>query len=87
MTIKVSSATFKNLPPEQKKAIQEVISTTFDGQVIEEVDTPATESLCTIACDVAQGVAIAACQAIPFPGNIACVAIANAAYKECIDAC
>jgi hypothetical protein len=87
MAIQVSSDTFKNLPPEQKKAIQDIISVAFKGQTIEEVDSPSTESLCTIACDVALGVAIAACQAVPFPGNIACVALANAAHDECIDAC
>jgi hypothetical protein len=87
MTIQVSSDTFKNLSPEHKKAIQDVISATFQGQTIEEVGHLSTESACTTACDIAQEVAIAACQAIPFPGNIACVAIVNAAHKECIHAC
>lgn len=87
MSIKTSSDTYRNLSSEHKKAIQDIISVTFNGQTIEEVDSPATEGVCEIACDVALGIALAACQAIPFPGNIACSALANAAHTECVDAC
>jgi hypothetical protein len=86
MSIKISSSLYSNLPLEQKEAIGKIISTTFKGEIVEEVPV-APESACTTACEIGYDVAVTACQALPWPANIACVRIAKKALDECLHLC
>jgi hypothetical protein len=42
---------------------------------------------CVLGCNAAEAAAVAACQLIPAPGNVICVAIAHAAADYCRGQC
>jgi hypothetical protein len=50
-------------------------------------ETAELGSFCTIACNLAQAAAVAACNMIPPPGNAVCIVAAQAAGDYCRSKC
>lgn len=45
------------------------------------------EPTCEEKCEIKLAAAIAACAALPYPADVACIAAAGRAHERCMDAC
>lgn len=90
MTIKIETADWNAIDESEREKIRKIIEDNFAGQSI-EAGTGGIKLLgnpaCEAACNVAEATAMGACQALPFPANIACAAAAREAGNFCRSRC
>jgi hypothetical protein len=96
--VHVNETDWNKLAAEHKERITQIMrSTGLIGQGDSLVGAPAplaraakfaaANPACVLGCNSAEAVAVAACQAVPPPGNLICVAIAHAAADYCRSRC
>jgi hypothetical protein len=102
MDVKLNKAEWDGVSPEDRKKIQQIIASHFQGATIVG-DTAVAKSetligqkahafsfrnpLCSAACGVAEAAAVAACSALSGPAIGICVAAAHAAGDYCRSRC
>lgn len=90
MTIKVSKTDWTALDPDQQKQISKIIADNFKETIEPTDDGVAVDQLgsfCTMACDMAQAVAVAACGSLSSPAKDVCIMAAKAGGDLCRDHC
>lgn len=90
MTIKIESQDWNGIGEADQDKIRAIIADHFDGQALQVESggvTISSNPACDAACNVAEGAAVAACQALPFPANLVCAAAAREAGNFCRSRC
>jgi len=96
--VHVNEADWNKLGKEHRERITEIMRSTGligKGDNLIGAATPHARAVkfaeanpsCVLGCNAAEAVAVAACQAVPPPGNLICVAIAHAAADFCRSKC
>lgn len=95
----VNQSKWNSLSASEREQIAQIMRTTGlmgkDDNVVGAAapsTTPANtfqdaNPVCILGCNAAEAAAVAACAAIPAPGNLVCVAVAHAAAAFCRSRC
>ena len=91
MTIKVSKTDWNALKTDQQEQISKIIRDNFPKETIEPADNGIAVAdvggFCTMACNMAQAVAVAACGSLSSPAKDVCIMVAQTAGDACRDHC
>jgi hypothetical protein len=90
MTVQIANEDWNQLSDADRDQIRKIIAENFDGETVEAVAggvAVLSNPTCTAACNVAQEIAVAQCQRLPFPANIACSFAAQQAGNYCRSRC
>ncbi|MCU6454428.1 hypothetical protein LPN01_10105 [Sphingomonas sp. A2-49] len=91
--VKVNSADWNGISADQQEQIRKIIGDNFAGQTVEPGETRGSElsaqanNACETACNVAEKVAIEACEALPWPASTVCKIAAKKAGDFCRSRC
>jgi hypothetical protein len=96
--VHVNESDWNKLSKEHKDRITEIMRSTgliAHGDNLVGAPTPHPRAAkfaeanptCVLGCNAAEAAAVAACQVVPAPGNLICVAIAHAAADYCRSRC